>query len=219
MALRQLPGLGLYGFWPTGADWGAEDSPDRRLLSVIVQGAVLSRVAAEPGAPTDGDIYLLTGTANAGKLAVRDDGAWVYITPKEGWRFWVSDEDKPYTYSGSAWVRETQPFFVNTFFVTPPASDEVLMDVIFGTEVSFAAAFGGSVGSVTTNPAAAFTLDIQKSSGGAFSSVGSITISTAGAFTFSGTSNFATGDRLRIVAPTTTDAAIRGFAASLRGSR
>lgn len=102
---RILPGLGLTGFWGNGFDgWDGGMDTNLRLLSAVVYGKVLDRVAAEPGAPTDGDIYLLTGTANVNKLAVRDNGAWVYITPWEGYTIWVADEDVQYRYDGAAWA-------------------------------------------------------------------------------------------------------------------
>lgn len=102
---RVLPGIGLTAFWPYGFDGYNNDlDADLRKLSALVMPAVLSRVAALPGAPTDGQIYLLTATADANKIAVRDNGAWVLYAPNEGWQVYVCDEDAPYIYDGAAWT-------------------------------------------------------------------------------------------------------------------
>jgi hypothetical protein len=108
MAGRDLPGLGLsalIGFWGTGFNgWGAEMDANLRLLSVLLNAKVLDRVAAVPGSPSEGDIYLLTANPNIDTIAVRDDGAWVYYTPIEGFVVWVADEDQHYIYTGTAWA-------------------------------------------------------------------------------------------------------------------
>lgn len=107
MASRVLPGLGLFGFWLLGEDnWKDQHDSNLRILSALVQCKVLDRVAAEPGSPADGDMYILTGTANINKIAIRDNGAWVYITPLEGFIVWVADENVPYRWDGAAWAAE-----------------------------------------------------------------------------------------------------------------
>lgn len=107
MASRTLPGLGLKGFWGNGFDgWDTEHDSNLRILSVLVQAKVLDRVAAEPGSPTNGDVYLLTGTGNVNKIVLRDNGAWVYIDPVEGYAVWVADENLIYRYDGAAWNPE-----------------------------------------------------------------------------------------------------------------
>lgn len=104
---RVLPGLGLYGFWTPTSDgwmWGAQGmNLDWRELSAIGKLSVISRVAALPTSPADGDIYLLTTGGNANNVAIRDNGAWVYLVPLEGWTAWVADEDKEYVFNGTVW--------------------------------------------------------------------------------------------------------------------
>lgn len=102
---RQVPGLGLYAFWTPGSDgWDAQMDGNLRTLSVLVQASVLDRVASLPGSPSDGDIYLLTSGANDKQIALRDNGAWVYLVPAEGWQIWVKDEDIYYHYDGTNWI-------------------------------------------------------------------------------------------------------------------
>lgn len=102
---RALPGLGLRAYWNTGSNnWELQHDPDTRMLSALCQCAVLSRVTNLPGAPADGDMYIVpVGQPNATKIAVRDNGAWVYYTPLEGW--WVYDKgaDIYVFWNGTAW--------------------------------------------------------------------------------------------------------------------
>lgn len=68
---------------------------------------------AEPGAPSDGDCYLLptsgcTGsewTGQDGKIGFYSDeqAAWVFITAAEGMLGWVADQNKAIIYNGSLW--------------------------------------------------------------------------------------------------------------------
>lgn len=79
-------------------------------LDFLAQGSVISRsLATPPASPAMGDTYLIaTGATGAwagydGNLAAYYAG-WKFKTPKEGWRFWVQNEDKEYVFDGSAWV-------------------------------------------------------------------------------------------------------------------
>lgn len=104
MAGRTLPGLGLVGFYNLGEDgWGDDMSNGLRLLSAVVQLKAVSLVASEPESPADGDIYILTGTSNANKLAVRDNGEWVYITPAQGWIAFIADTQQYRKFVGTSW--------------------------------------------------------------------------------------------------------------------
>jgi hypothetical protein len=119
MAGRQLPGLGLFGFYNLGEDgWGTEMSEGLRLLSVSVQLQALSLVAEEPESPTNGDVYILTGTVNAGKLAVRDNSEWVYITPRQGWIAFIADTQVYRKFVGTTW-----PLLIPDSSAPPDAAD------------------------------------------------------------------------------------------------
>jgi Protein of unknown function (DUF2793)/Repeat of unknown function (DUF5907) len=80
-------------------------------LDAIVQIAVLDRdLAAPPGAPVDGNRYIVAAAATgawagqSGKIAVRRDGIWVFYPPNEGWLAWIADEDILTVWSGTAWI-------------------------------------------------------------------------------------------------------------------
>lgn len=108
---RTLPGLGLSAFWTVGSnDWDQQHDPDTRKISVLCQLRAKSRTTALPGSPTNGDIYIVPSGAgsNPNEIAARDNGAWVYYVPSEGFLAWVEDDDEFVYYDGSAWqVLET----------------------------------------------------------------------------------------------------------------
>jgi hypothetical protein len=61
-------------------------------LDAIVQLTVQAETTAPPETPAEGDCFLVAAGASgiwsgkAGRLAFRQDGAWLYITPRQGWR-------------------------------------------------------------------------------------------------------------------------------------
>lgn len=107
MPSRALPNLGLQGFFDPGEDgWDDEMSLNLLLLSVLVQGGVMETVSATPGSPTNGDVYLFAGDhpTEANKIAIRDDGAWIYVTPLEGWRVYDRTANMLKLFDGATWV-------------------------------------------------------------------------------------------------------------------
>ena len=105
---------------------------------------------------------------------------------------------------------------ISFFFTTTPTSSEVLLLYTACEAISLADDFAGSVGDVGTNPTASFVLDVQKNG----SSVGTITISTGGAFTFAttgGAVSLASGDQIKIVAPSSADATCANVSITLKG--
>jgi len=74
------------------------------------QKAVLDKdILTPPGTPTAGDRYLINGTgtgawsANSNDITTWDGAAWIFAVKREGMMVWVKDEDKYYSYSGTAW--------------------------------------------------------------------------------------------------------------------
>jgi len=107
MASRDLPNLALKAFFDLGEDgWDDEMSLNLLKLSILVQANVISKVAATPGAPTDGDVHIFDEThpTQANKVAVRDAGAWIYITPFEGWTLWNKATDRYNFFDGTVWA-------------------------------------------------------------------------------------------------------------------
>lgn len=117
-----LANVGLTGQIPRGADYIDEQLNLNWLLidSLISQKALSNSITTPPASPALGDVYIVpTGATGAwsavvGKLAVWNSTAWVFITPKNGWRFYVVSSGDYYRYSGSSWVLNTsQPLNAN----------------------------------------------------------------------------------------------------------
>ena len=74
------------------------------------QDAVISKTTNIPGAPTNGDRYIIpvgatgawTGLDN--QITERVAGAWEYYVPSEGWELRVLDDNKQWIYNGVTWV-------------------------------------------------------------------------------------------------------------------
>lgn len=111
MTARTLPNLGLTAFYDLGED-GWKDDQDLGLLklSVLVQARALDKVAAEPGAPTLGDVVLLdeTHATHPNEIAVWDGEtgaeAWVYFAPNEGWSIYIESLTEYQQFDGAEWV-------------------------------------------------------------------------------------------------------------------
>src|SRR5262245_61450814 len=83
-----------------------------RKLDALVQLAVVSATTtAEPASPSDGQVYILPsgktgshwGAMTDLSLAYWRDGAWEQITPREGFRAYVKDQDVIVAFDGAAW--------------------------------------------------------------------------------------------------------------------
>lgn len=110
MPSRILPGLGLKGDWDLGEDgWKAEMDTNLIVLSALVQPRVIDVVSADPGAPANGDIYFFDEThpTNANKVAIRDEGAWIFIAAFEGMEIYSVAENKKYRFDGAVMVDVT----------------------------------------------------------------------------------------------------------------
>ncbi len=63
-----------------------------------------------PGLASDGDCYgVAAGGVNEwagqdGKVAVRSNGGWVFLSPQRGWRARIADREADAIFDGSAWV-------------------------------------------------------------------------------------------------------------------
>lgn len=83
------------------------------LIDAILGNGCKSRVVtAPPGSPLEGDVYIVpTGASGVwsgkdGKLTQLLNSAWLFYTPKEGWRTWVADEDDTVIYDGTKWTKQ-----------------------------------------------------------------------------------------------------------------
>jgi|14BtaG_2_1085337.scaffolds.fasta_scaffold01884_5 hypothetical protein len=98
---------------PTTADGGEALSKNFAWIDAV-QGGVKDRTDAPPGSPSEGDLYILTGTPTgawsaqaANDVAMYYNSGWSFFTPpsgEAGLRLYVIDETQDYRWDGSAWV-------------------------------------------------------------------------------------------------------------------
>lgn len=86
------------------------------LLDGLIHLSFVSRnQTAPPASPLEGDRYLIAAGATgewsgqSGKIALRMAGAWNFVTPREGWRAWIADEDALLTFNGTNWLTASVP--------------------------------------------------------------------------------------------------------------
>lgn len=81
------------------------------ILDAVVQLSVIDDdLTAPPGGAADGDRYIVGSGATGAwddkdlNIAVRLDGAWTFLVPKDGWMCWVEDSGSLFIWVTSAWV-------------------------------------------------------------------------------------------------------------------
>lgn len=209
---RTLPNIGLKGDYTVGDDdWGPEMDANLLKLSTLVQGAVISRIAAVPGSPAEGDAYVLTAAPHDQNVAVYDDGAWVYFAPAEGWWFYDRDANKYISFDGAAWVEyvsggggggggggDDALYRFGGFFTSEPGANEVVMRHVATDAFTVPADLDGSYVVVDGNPSATTELSVQLN-GVEFAT---ISIDNAGVVTLAGDeTDVVAGDVVAVVAP------------------
>ena len=84
------------------------------IIDNILQNGIIDKdLTTPPENPNTNDMYIV-GEGAIGKWEGKDnylafyDNGWRFIEPREGFTFWVNDEDKLYTYNGSKWMATIQ---------------------------------------------------------------------------------------------------------------
>ena len=78
--------------------------------AVLNTGALDKDLSTPPGSPSEGDVYIVSGSATDAWLSHENDvayylnGAWEFISPREGMLLWLNDEDALYVWDATAWV-------------------------------------------------------------------------------------------------------------------
>lgn len=78
--------------------------------AILNVGAADKDLATPPGSPAEGDLYIVAASATGDWSSHEDDityynnSEWKFITPQEGMRLWVSDENRLYIYDGTEWL-------------------------------------------------------------------------------------------------------------------
>jgi hypothetical protein len=80
-----------------------------RYIEALLKGVVSRTNSGPPASPVSGDAYIVDSATGGwssfavGDIAFYSEGAWYKITPVEGVRLYVNDEDVALVYTGSAW--------------------------------------------------------------------------------------------------------------------
>lgn len=80
-----------------------------RRLDGLVQLVIQQETGTPPGSPAEGQCFAVgaapTGawSGRAGKVAFFADGAWLFLSPKDGWVAWFADADRQKIWTGTAW--------------------------------------------------------------------------------------------------------------------
>ncbi|SIQ33414.1 Protein of unknown function [Rhizobium sp. RU20A] len=80
-----------------------------QIIDGLAQLAVLATLTAPPSDPEDGACFAIDDAATglwagrSGKLALRQDGDWIYLSPRAGWRGWFLAEDRLKVHDGVGW--------------------------------------------------------------------------------------------------------------------
>lgn len=84
-------------------------------LDTVVQLVVTAQLTAPPDPAVEGACYLIgagaTGlwSGKSGQLAFRQDGAWLLMQPKSGWRAWFQSDSRLRVLQEGAWVELSLP--------------------------------------------------------------------------------------------------------------
>ena len=104
------PNLSLPYIMPSQAQKHVTHNEALAILDALVQLTALDRdLTTPPANAIDGSCYIVPSGATgvwagqAGTVAIRQDGDWLYLAPKRGWRAFVVDETRLIYWNGSAW--------------------------------------------------------------------------------------------------------------------
>lgn len=110
MPTRTLPNTGVISEQDDGSSgWGSDYRGNHRIFDALIQAAVEEARATPPGAPSEGQRYLVASSATGAwtgrtdQIAAWYDGAWRFLAPREGWVVYNRATDTFLFWSGSAW--------------------------------------------------------------------------------------------------------------------
>jgi hypothetical protein len=79
-------------------------------LDALVHLVIQQAASSPPETPSEGDCYAVlsspTGawTGKAGRIAFRQDGAWIFIRPRTGWIAWFAASSRQKIWTGDSWA-------------------------------------------------------------------------------------------------------------------
>jgi hypothetical protein len=105
----QTSNLALPYILPSQAQKHVPHNEALQRLDAVVQLTIIAETQTPPPTPEEGACYLLATDADgvwagkAGLLAMWQDGAWLYITPKPGWRAFFLETGQIRAFNGGEW--------------------------------------------------------------------------------------------------------------------
>lgn len=115
MAATTGPNAGIQHSWPLGEFYKDGMDANLKLIDTILHLAVLSQaVSAPPGAPANGDRYIVGPVATGAwvgkekQIAVYQVSAWVFYAPRAGWRTFDVNTKGVYLYDGTDWAEASR---------------------------------------------------------------------------------------------------------------
>jgi hypothetical protein len=104
--------LGIYSGWSPGDNgWGPAMDWHLNALDALVQPVVVNTITTTPpSSPTNGAAYIIAAGASGawsgkvGQIAVWQQGAWQYYTPKAGWSVFDNGAGVVWNYNGAGWA-------------------------------------------------------------------------------------------------------------------
>lgn len=78
-------------------------------LDALTQLTIAQAASMPPASPPEGACYVIENSpvgawaGREGKLAFRQDGDWIFLTPRAGWRAWFIAEGKLKIHDGTTW--------------------------------------------------------------------------------------------------------------------
>lgn len=191
MPQTSLPNIGFDYDWDLGNDaWKTGMDDNLALLDNLVMPNInfaLKSVSAEPGAPSNGDAYIIgaspSGTDWGGSPEKEDwfavyyaNTGWHLAEPREGWKIYDRTSNTWYQFNGTAWVTAEVLEYIL-------ACSDLTTEIAAGTNVAYfhaprAMTIVEVKASLLTpqqaSPAVAFTIDVnneQKSPRSIFSTL------------------------------------------------
>lgn len=81
-----------------------------RMIDAIVQLSVYAVTATPPASPAEGERHIVAAGATGvfaakdDKVAIYEDDAWRFLSPRKGWRAWNEDEEVLLLWNGADWA-------------------------------------------------------------------------------------------------------------------
>jgi len=112
-------------------------------LSIVdaILGSQLVRrdLTAPPGGESNGQVWLIGGTGS-GDWTGHDDeiavyvSGWYFVSPREGMRFWIANENLEIVYDGSTWVAPTVDDLTDSTGATPDETIAAVSTAVTGVD-------------------------------------------------------------------------------------